>query len=436
MWIAADGTRRHDASRARSRTATAAPMSSPGDVLREPTLRYAARSARLSGSIIDSSTSILARHDHDIVRFAMGSPAPDAIPARELAAIAARELAAPAAFDYAATEGDPGLRAALLEMLAAHGRAVDPDRVLITAGGMQGLDLACKLFVEPDALVVVEGPTYTNGTATIASYEGRCLEVPVDDDGMRIDALIAAVEASGRVPSLIYTIPSFQNPSGTTLSRERRIRLMELAASWNAVVLEDDPYGLIRFSGEPLPTLVELADRPDRVVRVETFSKVLAPGLRVGWIEADPGVVQLMVNARQAMDTCTNLPAQRLVAEFLRGGHMESHLARLRRAYRERRDVMQDALAEAFGDERCAWTSPDGGMFLWLTLPEEVDAERLFPEALLDGVAFIPGAAFTVEGRFGNALRLCFATNGPDRIHEGVRRLRHTVDRLYPGLLP
>jgi 2-aminoadipate transaminase len=408
-------------------------MSASGD-LALPALRYASRSALLSGSIIDSSTSILARYPHDIVRFAMGSPARDAIPSDVLVEIAARELRAPAAFDYAATEGDPGLIEEVVRMLDGQGRRVDPERILITAGGMQGLDLVCKLFVEPGDLTVVEGPTYTNGTATIASYQGTFLEVPVDDDGMLVDALVQGVEAAGRTPSLIYSIPNFQNPSGTTLSRERRVRLVELAERWNAVVLEDDPYGLIRFSGDPLPSLAELADRPERVIRVETFSKVLAPGLRVGWIEADPSIVRLMVNAKQAMDTCTNLPAQRLVGAFLREGHMEAHLATLRSAYRERRDVMQDALAASF-PEPCTWTFPDGGMFLWLTLPEPVDAEHLFHEALDDGVAFIPGAAFSVAGRFQNALRLCFATNGPDRIREGVGRLRGTVERLYPGLL-
>ena len=411
-------------------------MSSARDLATsDPPLRYAARSRRLTGSIIDSSTSILARYNHDIVRFAMGSPAPDAIPTALFAELAAGELAAPSAYDYAATEGDPGLREELVRMLAGHGRAVDPERILITAGGMQGLDLVCKLFVEPGQLVVAEGPTYTNGTATIASYEGDVLEVPVDEDGMRIDVLADGVEAAGRPPALIYTIPNFQNPSGTTLSHERRVQLIALAQRWNAVVLEDDPYGLIRFAGEPLPSLAELADRPDRVVRVETFSKILAPGLRVGWIEADPAVVRLMVSAKQAMDTCTNLPAQRLVAAFVRAGHMDAHLARLKRSYRERRDVMDEALATAFPAASFRWTFPAGGMFLWLTLPEEVDAERLFPEALADGVAFIPGAAFSVAGRFGNALRLCFATNAPDRIREGVRRLRGTIERVYPGAL-
>ena len=401
----------------------------------QPSLRLAARGGRLSGSIINSSTSILARYSHDIVRFAMGSPAADAIPSALLAELAADELAAPSAYDYAATEGDPGLREEVVRLLARQGRTADPARILITSGGMQGLDLVCKLFVEPGQLVVAEGPTYTNGTATIASYEGDVLEVPVDEEGMRIEALVEGVEAARRPPALIYTIPNFQNPSGTTLSHERRLQLMALAQRWNAVVLEDDPYGLIRFAGQRLPSLAELADRPDRVIRVETFSKVLAPGLRVGWVEADPRIVALMVSAKQAMDTCTNMPAQRLVAAFLRAGHMERHLAALKVAYRERRDVMDEALRAAFPAGRCSWTFPSGGMFLWLTLPEKVDAERLFPEALEDGVAFIPGAAFSVTGRFGNALRLCFATNAPERIREGVRRLRGAIDRVYPKAL-
>lgn len=396
--------------------------------------RQAARAARLTGSIIDSSTSLLARQRHDVVRFAMGSPAPEAIPTELLGPLAADELSRPSAYDYAATEGSPELIDEIAALLAAQGRRVERERILVTAGGMQGLDLACKLFVEPGSLVVAEGPTYTNGTATIASYEGDVLEVPVDAHGMDVDALVEAVSRGGRPPSAIYTVPTFQNPSGTTLSLPRRRRLMELAAEWSALVIEDDPYGLVRFTGEPLPTLAELADRPDRVVRVETFSKILAPGLRVGWVEADPRVVELMIHAKQAMDTCTNLPAQRLVAAFLRDGRLAAHLAHLRATYRERRDAMHAALAEHFAGEEVRWTNPEGGMFLWLTLPPAVRGDDLFTAALEDGVAVIPGEAFSVEGRFANALRLCFATNAPDRVREGVARLRRSVDRLYPGL--
>lgn len=393
----------------------------------------AQRAARLTGSVIDSSTSLLASFDHDIVRFAMGSPAADAIPSARLAEIGAEELVRPTSYDYAATEGDPELIHEVVRLLALHGRDVPAERILITSGGMQGIDLACKLFVHPGSLVVAEGPTYTNGTATIASYEGEILEVPLDADGMRIDDLEAAVEAAGRTPAMIYTIPNFQNPSGTSMSLARRERLMALAEEWSAVVVEDDPYGLVRFGGAPLPSLVDLADRSDRVIRIETFSKILAPGLRVGWVEADPGYVQRMIHAKQAMDTCTNLPAQRLVASFLRGGELESHLAMLRRVYAERRDVMHAALGATFPGGDVRWTEPEGGMFLWLTLPERVSAGALFPEALRDGVAFIPGEAFSVEGRFDNALRLCFATNPPERIREGVARLRRSIDRVAPG---
>jgi 2-aminoadipate transaminase len=410
-------------------------MSAPPELVIGPHRRRASRAERLTGSIIDSSTSILAEYDHDIVRFAMGSPAPDSIPSRLLAEIAATELSVSSAYDYAETKGDPELLEQIVALAAGDGREVAADRLLVTSGGMQGLDLACKLYVEPGDLVVAEGPTYTNGTATIASYEGTVLEIPVDADGMVVEALVERVAAAGRAPSLIYTIPNFQNPSGTTLSLRRREQLMELAVKWDAVVLEDDPYGLLRFGGERMPSMVELADRPDRVVRVETFSKILAPGLRVGWVESDPVTIALMVNAKQAMDTCTNLPAQRLVAAFLRGGQMRAHVARLRRDYRARRDAMQRSLSAAFAGADVSWTDPAGGMFLWLTLPAAVDAEELFRNALENGVAFIPGAAFSVDGRFGNALRLCFATNTEERIDLGVRRLRATIEQVYPGAL-
>lgn len=391
-----------------------------------PTL--AARAGGLVGSVIDSSTSLLARQRHDIVRFAMGSPAAEAIPTQVMARIAAEELG-PHAFDYAATEGDPALRDALLELLAGTGEATTPDRLTVTSGGMQGIDLACKLFVDPGDLVVVESPTYTNGSATVLSYGGVVLEADVDRAGMVVEALPDLVARAGRTPKVIYTIPTFQNPSGTTMSLPRRHALLELARQWGAVVVDDDPYGMLRFAGEHLPSLRELADGDPGVFSVRTFSKVLAPGLRVGWVDAAPELGQLLINAKQAMDTCTNLPAQRLVARFLRDGHLDGHLAGLRVEYRERKLAMQRSLSRHLGDV-ATWTDPDGGFFLWVSLPDTVDTQRLFEVALAEGVAFIPGRAFSPGGRFGNALRLCFASTPPERTEVGVRRLRRALDRL------
>jgi 2-aminoadipate transaminase len=390
-------------------------------------LPYAARADGLVGSVIDSSTSLLHKQTHDIVRFAMGSPAAEAVPAKVLSTIAAEQLSRPDAYDYAATEGDPPLHAALLEMLRGTSDETTADRLTITAGGMQGLDLFCKIFVDPGDLVVVESPTYTNGSATALSYGAELLEVPVDDDGMIVDDLPRLL--NGRAPKAIYTIPTFQNPSGATLSLERRHRLLDLARSWGSMVIDDDPYGLLRFAGEPLPTLRELAAGDPLVFAVRTFSKIVAPGLRVGWVDADPELQQLLINAKQAMDTCTNLPAQRLLAGFLEGGHLEDHLVTQRAQYKSRKEAMHDALTEHFGDI-ARWTDPEGGFFLWVTLENRVNSEELFEIALAEGVAFIPGPAFSPSGRFTDAFRLCFASTPPDRIHEGVARLRRAADKL------
>lgn len=395
-------------------------------------LPLAARASGLVGSVIDSSTSLLHRQTHDVVRFAMGSPAAEAIPARVLAELGAEVLGPGAAdaYDYAATEGDPPLREALLSVLRGTTDETTADRLTITAGGMQGLDLACKLFVDPGDLVVVESPTYTNGSATALSYGAELLEVPVDEDGMLVEALPELVGRTGRTPKAIYAIPTFQNPSGATLSLDRRRRLLDLARSWGAVVIDDDPYGELRFEGRPLPSLRELGGGDPLVFSVRTFSKTIAPGLRVGWVDTAPELQPLLVNAKQAMDTCTNLPAQRLVAAFLAGGHLGEHLSRTREEYRRRKHAMQDALSEHLGDLPGArWTDPEGGFFLWVTLPG-VDTVALSEVALAEGVAFIPGRAFSPTGRFPDAARLCFASTTPERIAEGVGRLRRAVETL------
>jgi 2-aminoadipate transaminase len=400
--------------------------------VRSSTLPYAARATGLVGSVIDSSTSLLHKQTHDVVRFAMGSPAAEAVPSEILSAIAAVELREPHAYDYAATEGDPPLHAALLNTLRGTSDETTADRLTITAGGMQGLDLFCKIFVDPGDLVTVESPTYTNGSATALSYGATLLEIPVDDDGMDIDALEELVAAAGRTPKAIYTIPTFQNPSGVTLSLQRRHRLLELARDWGSMVLDDDPYGLLRFAGEPLPTLRELGAGDPLVFSVRTFSKIVAPGLRVGWVDTVPELQPLLINAKQAMDTCTNLPAQRLLTGFLTGGHMENHLVALRAEYRRRKEAMHAALREHFGDI-ARWTDPEGGFFCWVTLDNGVDTTELFERALAEGVAFIPGPAFSPTGRFADALRLCFASTPPDRIFEGVARLRRAVDLVAKG---
>ncbi|HEY9289895.1 MAG TPA: PLP-dependent aminotransferase family protein [Microlunatus sp.] len=383
----------------------------------------AKRTNQLVGSVIDSSTSLLQKQSHDIVRFAMGSPAAEAIP--DFEPLAAKALGADA-FDYAATEGDPQLREPLLEMLEETSDRTTADRLTITAGGMQGLDIFGKLFIDPGDLVIVESPTYTNGSATALSYGAQLAEVGVDADGMIIDELIEVVDRAGRAPKAIYVIPTFQNPSGTTLSLDRRLRLIELARRWGSMIIDDDPYGLLRFGGEDIPSLRALAEGDPLVFAVRTFSKIIAPGLRVGWLDTAPEHQQLIISAKQAMDTCTNLPGQRLVAGFLTEGGLDDHLQTQRARYRERKIAMQTALSQEFGS-RARWTDPEGGFFLWVTIPG-ADTRRLFAAALAEGVAYIPGSAFSPSDRYPDALRLCFASTPPERIVEGVARLRRAFD--------
>lgn len=392
-------------------------------------LPLAGRTSNLVGSVIDSSTSLLAAQKHDVVRFAMGAPAAEFVPVALFNQIAGSVLDA-SSYTYGASEGEPRLISALLDYLATTAEPSSAERISITSGGMQGLDIAGKLFVDPGDLVVVESPTYTNGSATALSYGAELLEVPMDEDGMDVEALEELVAATGRTPKAIYTIPNFQNPSGTTLSVQRRIRIIELARRWGAVIIDDDPYGLLRFAGEDLPGFRQLSNNDPLVFSVRTFSKILAPGLRVGWIDADPSLRHLIINAKQAMDTCTNVPAQHVVTEFLRQGILDEHLAKLRIEYRSRRDAMAASLEKHLAG-RITTTHPDGGFFLWVTLIGEdarVDSQRLFEIALAEGVAFIPGPALSAGGRFSDAFRLCFASTGEERTDIGVQRLAKALD--------
>ena len=389
----------------------------------------ARRADGLVGSVIDSSTSLLAAQQHDIVRFAMGAPAPDLTPWERFRELA-HEAYDASSFTYGATEGEPALLEALAAYAAHTPEPLDVERTVITSGGMQGLDLAFKLFVDPGDLVVVESPTYTNGSGTALSYGADLLEVPVDEDGLDVERLESLVAEIGRTPKAIYTIPNFQNPSGVTLSEERRRRLVELARHWGSVIIDDDPYGLLRFVGQEVPGFPALMGDDPLLFSVRTFSKILAPGLRVGWVSADGRLRDLVIGAKQAMDTCTNVPNQHVVAAFLRRGGLDEHLAGLREQYRIRKEAMQDAIARHLGD-RVRTTDPEGGFFLWVTLQGEdagIDSRRLFEIALAEGVAFIPGPALSPSQQFADAFRLCFASTTPERTEEGVQRLARALD--------
>lgn len=402
----------------------------------EPTLawldQFAPRVAGITGSPIDRSIGLVQSAPRDLIAFSIGAPAAEALPQRALSEAAAAAFAHDpvGALSYGPTEGETPLRQVLLAWLEGSGEPVAAAELLVTAGGTQGLDLVCKLFVGAGDLVVAETPTYSNAIAIIGGYEGRVLRCPMDEEGLLVERLPHLV-GSDR-PKLIYVNPTYQNPAGTTLSLARRHRLLELAEQWDAIVLEDDPYALLGFgTAPPPPSLWSLDRERRRVVSVRTFSKILAPGLRVGWVQAPAAILARMVAAKQGLDTCTGVLGQRLIASFLAGGQMEQHLVQLREEYRRRRDAMIAALRRHFGNLKgVSWTEPEGGFFLWLTLPPGTAVDRLFPLALEEGVAFIPGSAFRAPGEGGNELRLCFAHPAPAAIETGLARLKRAYDRL------
>lgn len=388
-------------------------------------LPLATRASSLVGSVIDSSTSLLAEQAHDIVRFAMGSPAAEAIPSAGLAAIAGGELGPDAAdaYDYAATEGDPPLREALLATLDGTGDATTADRLLITAGGMQGLDLGFKLFVDPGDLVIVESPTYTNGSATALSYQAELLEAPVDQDGLIVEQLPDLVAGAGRPPKVIYTIPTFQNPAGTTLPQDRRERIVELAAEHNVAIFEDDPYGDLQYSGEEI---IPIRSLDERVLYFGTFSKTLAPGIRVGFVIAPEEVAEVILSTREVADISNDRIMMRTVHHTLADDYLLGHIDECRDFYRSRRDSMLEALEREM-PESVHWSKPDGGFFIWITLPDHVDGEEMFRIAAEHGTVVFPGKWFDPTGEVCHTIRLSFSTVPEDRIRLGIERLGKAI---------
>ena len=384
------------------------------------------------GSFIDETIGIVARQTRDTVSFAVGSPsreALDLVGADDLAATVIRREGA-SALGYTITEGEPELRELVAAQARARGIGVEADEVLISAGALQAIDLTCRVYIRPGDVVVAESPGFANALSAFRNFGARVLEVPVDREGMDVAAAARLLKRTGLRPRLFFVVPNFQNPTGETLSLERRRSLLALAASHGAVVVEDDPYGLLRYRGEDLPALASL-DPDAEVVTIGTFSKTFLPGLRVGWAIADPDVIRAMAAAKQTMDSSTGTLGQRIVLEFHRRGGVDAHIGRLRDIYREKQERARAALVGAFGEvEGVSWNDPQGGFYFWLRLPSRIDAKRLLDVALEEGVAFVPGSAFAIEHDHRSALRFSVSAPTPDRIDEGVRRLRRAYDRI------
>jgi 2-aminoadipate transaminase len=312
--------------------------------------------------------------------------------------------------------------------MGAEGMAVDPDELLVTTGGQQVIDLVCKTLIDPGDVVVAEAPTYPGAVPTFSAYEAEIVQVTMDRDGMRPDELEATLETlerSGRRPKFIYTVPNFHNPAGVTLTLERRRELVRIAAERELLVLEDNPYGLLRYEGTPLPTLRSL-DGGEFVIYASTFSKILSPGMRLGWAAAPAPVLQRMNVGKAGADLCSSSLSQYFVAAYFEAVAWEDYVRSLVEIYRRRRDVMLDALAEHFPRE-ATWTHPQGGLFIWATLPDYIDTTDLLARALAERVAFVPGRAAFVDGRGGSSMRLNFSGVAEEAIREGVRRLGEVI---------
>lgn len=361
-----------------------------------------------------------------VISFAGGMPAPELFPVREIEEACSYILREESkmALQYSTTEGHRPLREYLAESMAKYGIQPSPDNILITTGSQQALDLIGKIFIDPGSYVVTGRPTYLGAIQAWRAYEARFLAIPLDDDGMQVELLEAELAKQAELPRFIYILPNFHNPAGTTLPKERRLRLVEIARKYDLLIVEDDPYGALRYEGEDIIPISALA--PERTLYLGTFSKTMVPGLRIGWIVAPAEMIGRLVQAKQGADLHSSTFDQMVANDVAQRGLLKQHIKRIRQTYRQRRDTMVEALAE-FWPEGSSWTNPQGGLFLWARVPEPLNTMELFPAALEKKVAYVPGVNFYPyeDGGF-NAMRLNFSNAQPEMIVEGIRRLGET----------
>ena len=380
----------------------------------------AARAAGVGASPVREILALTARPE--VVSFAGGLPAAELFDDAGLRAAfdAVLREAPRTALQYSTTEGDPALRATVAARLAARGLPTEADDLLVTGGSQQGLSLLATTLLEPGDTVLVEDPTYLAALQVFGFAGARVLPVPSDADGILPEALDALVAAER--PKLLYLIPTFQNPTGRTLPAERRAAVAEVAARRGLWVVEDDPYGELRYSGEPVPWVASHPGAEDRTALLGSFSKIMVPGLRLGWLRAPGALLRACVIAKQAADLHTSTVDQAAAARYFADTDLDAHLALLRAAYRDRRDALLAGLPAAL-PPGSTWNRPDGGMFLWVRLPDGHDATALLRTAVTHDVAFVPGAPFFAGRPDPATLRMSFVTHTPDEITEGLRRL-------------
>jgi 2-aminoadipate transaminase len=389
---------------------------------------FSSRTQLMRSSAMRDLMAITARPE--VISLAGGLPDTSTFPAEDFAALTARMAVddTARALQYGPTEGLDDLKECIVEVMAAEGMRVETDELLVTTGGQQVIDLVCKTLIDPGDVVIAEGPTYPGAVPVFSSYQADVVQIELDADGMRVDLLEETLDrlaAEGRVPKFIYTVPSFHNPAGVTMAEDRRRELVRIAHERELLVLEDNPYGLLRYEGEPCTPLYAL-DGGAYVIYLGTFSKILSPGLRIGWTAAPRPVLEKMNMGKAGADLCTSTLAQLFVSQYFAQRDWRAYVGKLTDLYRRRRDTMLDALAEHFPHE-ADWTHPRGGLFIWATLPDYIDTTDLLARALRENVAFVPGRGAYLDGRGGSSMRLNFSGVGEDEIREGVRRIGKVV---------
>ena len=367
----------------------------------------------------------------DIISLAGGLPNPKSFPVEIIKEITTKLLDSygEKMLQYGSTEGVNSFREALANYYNEnYSFGIGKDNVLITVGSQEGLYLLGKIFLNPGDTVVVEAPTYVGALTAFQSFYPNYVQVEMDDEGMNIDILekkLKELVREGKKPKFIYTIPTFQNPAGVTMSLERRKRLLELAKEYNILVVEDSPYEELRFSGEKVPQLKAL-DKEGYVLYIGTLSKVLSPGMRIAFMIGNEEIIQKAVLAKQGIDLCTSPFVQYIAEEYIKGGYMREHIPKIIKLYKEKRDIMLDAIEDYFPDG-VKWTRPDGGMFLWVTLPEHIDTEKLLQKAIENKVVYVIGAAFYPHRDHRNTMRLNFTYPTNEQIEEGIKRLAKVI---------
>jgi 2-aminoadipate transaminase len=367
-----------------------------------------------------------------LISFAGGLPDPHVFPVDEIREIINEVLTKEPhrALQYGLTSGDPRLRRILTQRAVAEGMPLTEENVLITTASQQGLELISKIFIDPGDIVIVEMPSYLGGLNAFTTYRANLITIPMDDEGMRTDILrekLKELSDAAQLPKFVYTVPDFQNPAGVTLSTSRRKELLEICYQYDLPLVEDTPYRELRFEGEAPPDLLSLDDR-GHVVSLHTFSKILFPGMRLGWALASKDIIDKMELAKQSMDLCTPAFTQSIVLRYMERGLLDPQIQSIIEIYRKKRDIMLQALETYMPKvEGVHWTRPEGGLFLWVTLPDEIDTEEMFNEAVENDVAYVLGKAFCADSGGEHSMRLNFSYPDEAEITEGIRRLAEAV---------